>query len=132
MSNKITIADFIALQNGIADRLAICIGWDKPEELFKDDAEKRAKIAQLQEEQNRIVPLTNFALPQMLRVRFTEESDISGYKKKYPGLWKTNPLVLLGEIAQAPGHVVVLDLQVGTCMWMIHTSDLEAIPMEDC
>jgi len=45
------------------------------------------------------VPLVDVEVPKIALVRFKDQDP--------------NPLVLLGEIAQRPGHVVVFDAQIG-------------------
>jgi len=49
----------------------------------------------------------------------------------YLGDDATSPLILIGEIAQMPGHAVVSSIQSGKVYSCLHLYDLEIIPPKD-
>jgi hypothetical protein len=102
------------------------------------DAERKQGIWEYSKnsEQDRLDEIANFKeklkpvnlieihLPQLPLVKVAENA--SGY-----GLKKGDVYVVLGEIAQMPGHVVVLNHNTGEVKSGYHTENFEIIPVNE-
>lgn len=108
---------------------------------FRDD-EVIAEYQSLSDESNKIhstpVNLSECTIAEKLcRIRLTTKSlhkykTASHYKDSIEQSdLKWNMFYLIGEIAQAPGHIIVLG-QSGKNYIMIHSSEFEVIPPQEC
>ena len=76
------------------------------------------------------IPIDTCVLPKLVLVRFVEEEvnrwiDILGTDAKHH-------FILLGEVAQAPTHVVIVSVVSYKTISMIHAESLEIVPPDEC
>lgn len=107
--------------------------YDKSKEFFENEEEyEQSRIEIIQESKERLRPrsLTEIHLPQIILVRLDMNSkeNSSEYIKPFE---KDKTYVCLGEIAQMPGHVVVMDYQNGEIYSGYHSTRFEIIPVNE-
>lgn len=76
------------------------------------------------------VSLNECILPQVCLIRL-KSSSVDLYKDHIDGASLNEPFILVGEIIQAQGHVIITSLATQKTYSMIHSYDLEIIPPQD-
>lgn len=97
----------------------------------------KSRFDSLQEYQERLkpIPLGRIHLPQLPFVRLdpNDPENQPEHMKKYNQPFDAKKTyICLGEIAQMPGHVVVLDYITGEIYSGYHTERFEIIPVNEC
>ena len=94
---------------------------------YEEDVEKYKKIHETP------ICLSECVLPQSVLVRF--KKDVKDTRNYINGEGATDikyDFVLLGEVAQASGHVAIISQLSGKVYTMIHVEDLEIVPPQEC
>lgn len=103
----------------------------------ESDAELEGDIKDIEEDINTAVKthetpinLSDCAMKQIVLVRFT--ADEQARWRSIIGSDANHPFILLGEIAQASGHVVISSIMSGKTHSSIHSEVLEVVPTQEC
>ena len=105
------------------------------EQELKDEDDKAHQIALKVEigEYKRLhetpVLLKDCILPKVALVRVRRDCK---EKMKWMKDDAHSNFVLIGEVMQAPNHVVLLSAETGTIYQMVHSIDLEVVPPQEC
>ena len=76
------------------------------------------------------INLSDCILPQLTLVRFTNRTTRSLHY--IDGADFRNTFILLGDTAQAPGHVTIISQVSMKIYTMIHSEELEVVPPQEC
>ena len=96
---------------------------------------QKNKLAKHKKNHETPISLTECILPQMARIR-VKASSKKHYKENLSHVVTEEELkwgfFLLGEVMQAPSHIIVISDISGRTISMLHTDDFELIPTQSC
>ena len=76
------------------------------------------------------VSINECILPQVCLIRL-KSSSVDLYRGRFDDEALKEPFILVGEIIQASGHVIITSLSTQKTYSMIHSNDLEIIPPQE-